>query len=454
MTNYIVEPVKQIPVAYEADLCVIGGSCTGVFAAIAAARLGACVAIVESMGFFGGTATTSSVCVWHTLMNTTYDRQIIGGLTLEMIDRLRRQDALIDKGPNPYAQYVFLPAEMIIELDRMVVEAKTIRPFLHTRFVAPVVSDAGHVDAVIVEDKSGRRAIRARVFIDASGDADIVHRMGLPTRKADYLQPPTTCAVIQGLDSLSKGHSMDYLRQHVFDAERYEDALPKGHLWTARLPGDDMSMVAGTRVHGADCSDADQLTQAEIEGRRQVRNIMSIMRRQPGGERVKLHGIAARIGIRETRHAACLHQLTEREVLHGTCFFDGIMNGSYSVDVHLQDEDGTVFRFLDGTEKIVLSSGERRWGRWREEVDSPPTFYQLPYRSLVPQQSQNVLVAGRCVDADPGAFGAVRVMVNTNQMGHAAGIAAWLVLNGDISVADVDTQKLRAHLERQEAVII
>jgi hypothetical protein len=387
-------------------------------------------------------------------MNTTYDRQIIGGLTLEVIDRLKRIDAVIDKGPNPYAQFVFLSAEMIIELDRMITEAKTIRPFLHTRFVAPILSDDGRLDAIVVEDKSGRRAIRARVFIDATGDADVVHRMGLPTRKADWLQPPTTCAVAQGIQALSDGRSMDFLREHVFDAERYEDALPKGHLWTASLPGEDMVMIAGTRVHGVDCSDADQLTQAEIEGRRQVRSIIDIVRRQPGGDRVKLHGIASRIGIRETRHAVCLHQLTEQEVLHGAQFPDAVLNGSYSVDVHLHDEDGTVFRFLDGTEKTVLSHGERRWGRWREETETSPTFYQLPYRSLVPQGSQNVLVAGRCVDADPGAFGAVRVMVNANQMGQAAGVAAWLALDADHDVAVVDTNALRKHLDRQGAVVI
>ncbi len=450
----IQEPARHTPIVHEVDICIVGGSCTGVFAAIAAARLGASVAIIENMGFFGGTATASNVCVWHTLLNTTYDRQIIGGLTLEIINRLKQIDAVIDKGPNPYAQYVFLSAEMMIELDRMVMETGKIRPFLHTRFVAPVLLDEGHLDAIIIEDKSGRRAIRAKLFLDATGDADLVHRMGLPTRKAEHLQPPTTTALIQGVQGLSDNDSMPYMREHVFNAEKYTDALPKGHLWTARVPGEDMIMVAGTRVHGADCSDADQLTQAELEGRRQVRSIMNIMRQQVGGEHVKLQGVSARIGVRETRHAICLHQLTDDEVLAGTQFADAIMNGSYSVDVHLPDQDGTIFRFLDGTEKIVLSTGERLSGRWREETATSPTFYQLPYRSLVPQGAYNVLVAGRCVDAEPGAFGAIRVMVNANQMGQAAGIALWLALDSNQSVGQINIDALRTTLEAQEAIII
>lgn len=450
--DVINEAPRSIPVVYEADLCVIGGSCTGVFAAVAAARLGARVAIVENMGFFGGTATASQVCVWHTHLDTSYERQIIGGLTLEMIERLRKQNAVIDKGPNPYAQFVFLPAEMMLELDRLVVEAG-VRPFLHARFVDCVLTNAGTVDTVIIEDKSGRRAIRASLFVDATGDADLIARAGLPTRKADQLQPPTTCALIQGLKSMSDQNVMDMLRQHVFDP-RYPDALRGGHLWTASLPGEDMTMVVGTRVHGADCSDADQLTQAEIEGRRQVRQIMNIMRRQPGGERLTLHSLSSRIGIRETRHADCLHRLTTEEVLYGERFPDAIMNGSYAVDIHLANDDGIIFRFLDGTEKVVMADGQRTMGRWREEIPNPPTFYQLPYRALVPQGAQNVLVAGRCVDAEPGAFGAIRVMVNTNQMGQAAGAAAWIALDERKPVNAISADRLRAVLRDQDAVII
>lgn len=452
MYETIQEPPRKTPIAYDCDICIVGGSCTGVFAAITAARLGARVAIIENMGHFGGTATASKVCVWHTNMNSTYEHDIFAGLTMELIDRLKARDSVIDKGPNPYAQFVFLPDEMSIELDMMVVEAG-VRPFLHTRFVGCVKSDDGEVAAAIIEDKSGRRAIKAALFIDATGDADLVYQMGLPTRKSDHLQPPTTCAIIQGVQAVTDVPSMQFLRENVFDP-KYPNALPKGHLWTASLPGEDTIMVAGTRVHGADCSDPDQLTQAEIEGRRQVRAIVDILRSQPGGEAIKLYGLASRIGIRETRHAICEHQLTEKEVLYGQRFDDAVLNGSYTVDIHLTDEDGIIFRSLDGVEKIIMADGSRTIGRWREETENLPTFYQMPYRAMVPKGAKNVLVAGRCVDADPGAFGAIRVMVNANQMGQAAGVAAYLALNASQSVCEVDAAKLRSTLSDTGALVL
>jgi hypothetical protein len=214
-------------------------------------------------------------------------------------------------------------------------------------------------------------------------------------------------------------------------------------------------MVAGTRVHGADCSDADQLTRAEIEGRRQVRAMCDILRQHyPGGEAVGVATLPARIGIRESRHAQCLHTLTEAEVLGGQRFPDAIANGTYRVDIHYPDRPGLVFRYLDGTEEYVVPGRPTQRGRWREKTADNPTFYQIPYASLVPRGAQNVLVAGRLLDADRGAFGAVRVMVNCNQMGQAAGTAAYLALRDGLDVAQVSPEKLRACLKSQGAVIL
>jgi hypothetical protein len=310
------------------------------------------------------------------------------------------------------------------------------------------------VSAAIIEDKTGRRAIKARVFVDASGDADLAHRISLPTYEREALQPPTTCALFQGLGRLRSEDPGFSLNRVVFDP-RYPEALRPGFLWTADLPRSDLTMVAGTRVHGADCSDADERTRAEIEGRRQVRAMLDLVRRHvPGGEAVALQGLPARIGIRETRHVRCHHTLTEEEVLSGKRFPDAIANGSYRVDVHAAAGDGLTFRYLDGREVAALADGSHIEGRWRGPWEESPTFYQVPYRSLVPQGSRNVLVAGRCIDADEGAFGAVRVMINTAQMGEAAGVAAWLAVEGGCDVGDVDVQDLRGLLAEQGAVVL
>lgn len=431
----IQEPPRRTPVAMECDVCVIGGSATGVFAAAAAARLGAKVAIVELNGFFGGVATAGLVNLWHSLYDLRRENQIISGLTEEVIDRLRRVDAVSEHfrtapggGSN---HYEFHPEVLKLELDHLVVEAG-IRPFLHTMFVSPVAKD-GTMTAAIIEDKSGRRAIRARQFIDATGDADVVHRMGLETYARDSLQPPTYTCILHGLDAIAREHPGFNINRVIFDTQ-YEQALQEGFSWSARVPGvGGHVMLSGTRVFGADCSDADQLTQASLEGRRQVESICELLREHfLGGKGVPLAWLPAKIGIRETRHARCLHTLTAEELLTGKRFDDAIGNGTYPIDVHRADRAGIT------------------WGHLPKDVP----FYQIPFSSLVPKGAKNVLVAGRNIDADEGAFGAVRVMVNCNQMGQAAGVGAWLALDSDASVDALDVAKLRATLRDQGAIVI
>lgn len=447
------EEPRLTPVVAECDLCVIGGSATGVFAAVAAARLGARVCLVENLGYFGGVATASLVNIWHSIFDTTGERRIIAGLTTEVMDRLKRRGAVDVQAGSASRHYVFNPSELAIELDEVLGESE-VRPFLHTRFVAPVIEE-GRVAAAVIEDKTGRRAIRAKMFVDASGDGDLVARCGLPTRKDTEIQPPTTCGILLGLDEVRRQNPEFSLGKAAFDPQ-YPNALKNGFLWSAHVPAvPGARMVAGTRVQGADCSDAEQLTRAEMEGRRQLRAMCDIVRENfSGGHAIGLATLPARIGIRESRHAVCLHTLTEDEVLSGRRFPDAVANGTYRVDVHFPDRPGLIFRYLDGREVTVAPGQPTKRGRWREPMAEDPTFYQVPYRSLVPRGAVNVLVAGRLVDADRGAFGGVRVMVNCNQMGQAAGTAAWLALSDGIGVSEVAPEKLRATLEDQGAIIL
>jgi hypothetical protein len=302
-------------------------------------------------------------------------------------------------------------------------------------FVAPVVED-GRMMAAIIEDKTGRRAIRAKQFIDATGDADVVARMGLPVYQREQVQPPTMCVILRGLGAIRKQHPDFNLHKVIFDPQ-YPQALKPGFSWGHSVPGgNDEFMLAGTRVFNANCSDADELTAATIEGRRQVRAICDILREnfsqaQKDGPGTPLVTLPAKLGIRETRHARCLHTLTQDELLSGHRFPDAIGNGTYPVDIHNARGGGITFRHLEKA-----------------------PFYQIPYSSLVPQASRNVLVAGRCIDADEGAFGAVRVMINCNQMGQAAGVAAWLALDSGKSVAEIDTARLRETLKNQGAAVL
>lgn len=455
VTDTIREPARDVPVCHECDVCVIGGSPTGVFAAIAAARLGKSACVVETLGLFGGTATASLVCVWHSHFDIHGKQQIIGGLTYQAMQRLKQRDAVTEHAPgNPSRHFDFLPYELAIEFDRMV-EEHNVRPFLHTRFVAPAMDDDGRIVAAIIEDKTGRRAIRARMFIDASGDGDLAHRAGFEHYTAPKLQPPTTCGLFHGLDQVEAEHPTSAVRDAVF-AESNPDRLRPGFLWGSQMPGaPSLTMIAGTRVHGANCSDADQLTAAEIEGRRQIDKMRTTIRRDlPGGKNVTLQGLPARIGIRHSRQIHCAHRLTENEVLHGHRFEDAIANGSYRVDVHASDGDGLVFRYLDGREHTVYCTRPTEVGRWCAEGEATATFYQVPYGCLLPRKTKNLLVAGRCIDADEGAFGAVRVQVNCAQLGEAAGTAAALAIDRETTVDRVDTHALRRTLADHGAIVI
>lgn len=445
------EPARDVPVAADCDLVVVGGSCTGVFAAVAAARQGLSVCLVEQLNQFGGTATASMVCVWHALWDTAGARQIAAGLTQTVVERLRRRGAVVEaERTSPHWQFCFRPAELACELDELVLEHR-IRPFLHAR-VAAVAGAGRRIDAVIIEDKDGRRAIRCRAVVDASGDADVLRRAGAAVRRPSPLQPPTTAALLSGLEPLRRAGADFNLARILFDPANPR-ALRSGFVWAAPQPGiPGLELVFGTRVHGADLLQADDLTRAEIAGRAQVRRMVELINAAHPGAGVALAAIPARIGIRETCHAECLHTLTEQEVLEGVAADDAIAFGCYRVDVHPQG-GGIIFRYLDGRES--RQDEQQRWheGRWREPRAVDPTYYQIPYRCLVPRAMDNVLVAGRCLDADHGAYGAVRVMMVCNQLGEAAGTAAALALRDGRTMAAVDPAALRRTLAEHGAII-
>jgi hypothetical protein len=443
--NTLLEPARSIPVIHEADVCVLGGSCTGLFAAVRAARLGARVVIVEKDNCFGGVATTAMVNVWHSLWDTEGKKQIISGLTEEVVDRLDRRGALKrNEKTNPNIGFTFNSEELKIELDELAREAR-LKIYFHTQFAAPApLIENGRLSAVFVENKSGRGAIRARVFVDATGDADLAARLGCDTYFANHLQPATACARFSGWDTLgdTAGRLGELLRTR---GAAYN--FPPTFAWGCRVPNASTYMLAATRIHGINPAQADDLTHGEIEGRRQVRVIMDILREAAPDSRFALEALPSRLGLRESRHIRSSYQLTGDDVLSGKSFGDTIAQGSYRVDVHHQDKPGITLRYLDGSEEYCCPGFANARSRWRPETPKNPTFYQVPYRSLLPLNGpDNVIAAGRMLDVDPIAHGAVRVMVNMNQTGEAAGVAAVLALETNQSLTTLNPAILRAKL--------
>ena len=276
---------------------------------------------------------------------------------------------------------------------------------------------------MFIENKNGRQAIRAKVFVDATGDGDLARDIGIPFTIREGLQPPTTCADIQGLPEDIQG---------LIKTHGKEFGLVKDRGWGTPIPGTkDVRMCALTHVFNTDASDALQLTAAEIEGRRQVRAYMDIARKYGGkSNKPALLDLGSYIGIRETRSFTADYVLTEEDVLSCKRFPDAIANGSYHIDVH--DPKTGVFKFKE-------PRGE---------------FYQIPLSTMVSRQADNVIMAGRMISTDRSAFGAIRVMVNLNQVGEAAGVTASLAASGEMAVSKVDAASVRDQLSELGAVII
>lgn len=443
-----------MPVAGEYDLCVVGGSCTGVFAAVRAARLGLRVAVIERNVILGGTATAAQVNEWHSIEDVFRERQVIGGLTLEVIERLKKRGVARELPKKQRAQFRFNPAEMAYELDNLAHEHR-VRVYLEARFAAPmveIVDGRRRVSAIFIEDKSGRRAIRARYFIDASGDGDLVRRAGFRVEKGNNLQPVNLQALVYGLEELLHSTSIGdiwkelqpLLKEHGYPEEN-------SNPWYFECPGAPaLTNIFGPRCNGVDASNADELSEAFRKGRHYQQVLLTMLKRLYNVQPVVVAWPHA-LGVRETWHACCEHRLTGEELLRGECFPDAIANGTYPVDIH--HHDGTHLQYLDGRAEVVFKDGRVEWSRWRAEEESP-RCYHIPYRSLQPLESDNVLVAGRVYDADREAFGATRVMVNMNQTGEAAGVAIALAATDRVSVGAVNAARLRETLAQGGSIVI
>ena len=443
-------PPETVAVKTEADICVVGGSCTGVFAALRAARLGAKVVLLEKSNRLGGVATLGLVGMWHSLFDITRQQQIIGGLTYETLERLEKAGACTTfRKPTDYYGIRMNSEELTLELDAMVTAEKNITLYLQTSFSQAVMAGPGQMEAIVAEDKSGRFAIRARVFIDASGDGVLARGAGLAMRRPEHPQPPTSCARFSGWsfpDGFNLRQCMDKYREELPD-------LPCGYFWGMPIPNSQLYMLAGTRVLQCDCNDADEITRAEITSRRQIKAILDMLRREFPDRPICLEALPSAIGIREGLHIESAGTLTGEELLAGRRFPDAIGNGTYPVDIH-NDTDATIsFKSLDGAVRVNKGDQRIHTGRWLPEGEVLP-FYQMPLSCLIPRGAVNVLVAGRMLDADRDAFGAVRVMVNLNQCGEAAGVAAWQAVQSGGGISRIDSAETRRLLQAGGSIIM
>jgi hypothetical protein len=437
------EPARSTPVYGEFDVVVAGGGPAGLMAAAAAARTGYSVLLVERYGFLGGAGTAgglSTFCGLHANVHGEH-RRVIHGLADELLERLGKLDALnaphltINDGIQAQA---FDISGYKIAADELVTSAGA-RILFHALAVGVIMAADDTIAAILIESKSGRAAVRGRVFIDATGDGDLAAWSGAPFEKSPRLLYPSLMFRINGVDVATAGdrpwHTVEQLMDAAERAGTHSFPRKKPIVRPQRNPLEwraNLTQLSNTDGSAIDGTDVDQLTRGELQGRQQALDAFTFIRdNTPGFGDSYIVDIAPQIGIRETRRIVGAYQLTEDDVLGCADFDDAIGVNGWPVESHVA---GTV---------------EFRWQRG----DNPRGFNQLPFRMILPQRLDNLYVIGRCASMTHDAQSAARVTGPCFAMGEAAGTAAALALTAGISCAAVDVAQLQQRLERAGAYL-
>jgi hypothetical protein len=432
----------------DADVLVAGGGPAGVGAAIAAARDGAKVLLVERGNCLGGLATGGLVPAWAPLGD---GRQlVIRGLALDIIDEMK---SLMPHIPPDRYDWVGIDAEVLKRiLDRRVTAAGASVLF-HTQFADAATHDR-RVAAAVVCNKRGLSILRARFFIDGTGDADLAVRAGARYESGDprtgELQPVTLCFTMTGMDTAAfiAWREARPNRQNVRDAVARAKAagdlhIPEGHITSYGHVSPHAMGFNFSHLFDVDGTDPAHVSRAEIEGRQLVAELAAFLRKYcPGCERATLAATGTTIGVRETRRIVGEYRLTIDDYLARRSFDDEIARNAYYIDVHGSK-----------AEMERQASGAADWHEAAKPY-GPGESHGIPYRCLIPKGLRNVLVAGRCLSADRYLQGACRCMPHCVAMGEAAGAAAALAVRHDIDdVRQVDIRGLRDTLRRHGAYL-
>ncbi len=412
------EPARSTPVAHECEVLVVGGGSAGVAAAVAAARNGADVLLVERYGYLGGLATGGLILLLLTL-DDGRGRQAVAGLCQELTERLvargaarhppraewasddparverdRRLGLVWGRSPHRVRYSVAYEAEEMKHALAELAREAGVRLLLHAWACDPLLED-GRLSGVALQGKSGRFAVRARVVVDASGDGDVFAAAGCAHEKEAVL--PWLWCVVGGVDDADAAAAGG----HGFEA------IGEGRVL---LPWGATERIA-RRI---DATSPEDLTYAELECRGRVMDEVDRLRREvPGFARAHLCRIADQLGVTESRRLRGRHVLTRHEM--DTPFPDA----------------------------VALTGHWTKYGAW----------YQIPYGSLLAAELPNLLVAGRCISVDHRTHHATKEIPACMATGQAAGTAAALAVRAGIDAPALDVVALRARLREQGAIL-
>jgi hypothetical protein len=460
VADYVTLPSRQVPVAGDTDVLVVGGGPSGLGAAMGAAWAGMKVVLAERYGFLGGNATVALVMPlmsFHTQRESIRPvnnrpnllpgdhgpgNPVIAGALRVLLERLVAGGGAIPPGEDTGFVVPFDPETFkLVALDLM--DEAGVQLLFHS-FASGVVSDDGKMGGVVFETKSGPLAIRAKTVVDCTGDGDVAARAGAPFevgRDDDTLVQPMTLmfrmadfdgdvfrAYVDAHPGQWRGvHGLWDLIRKATDAGGFrlprEDILFFGTLHQQEIS---VNSTRVTRVLGTDVWD---LSYAEWLSRRQMREIARFLRHYvPGFEKAYVVQSGVGVGVRETRRIVGEYQLTGEDVLSAKKFPDDIARGSYPVDIHNPEGKGTLLKRLP-----------------------PGEAYDIPLRCLIPKKVEGLVVAGRCISGTHEAHSSYRVMPIAMATGQAAGVCAALAARTRIIPRYIPAQQVQQELLRQGA---
>ena len=416
------------------DLIVVGGGLTGVAAAVSAAREGLSVMLVEQSGALGGALNTNLVYPFMRYWTDCPDgtrKWLSAGIFTEIFDKT-------EKLCKPMSKIDFSPEHMKVVLDQLCVEAGVDLLFHASLFEA--VTEGRQVKSIRVATKAGAMDLDAHFFIDATGDGDLLAFAGCDFqlgRESDGLcQPMTTCFRLGNVQPLSMEEKKAI--RPVLN-ELYLKAKAEGRINNPREDilwfrgtalGETVAHFNTTRVVKLDPTNPLDVSRAEVEARRQVLELVELLREVPAFADATLVSVATSIGVRESRKLKGAHIITAQELKDCTRFEDSIALGNYDIDIHNPEGAGTSHYYF-----------------------APGDYYTIPYRSLLPVEFDNLLTGGRCISATHEAQASIRIMPICATTGQAAGTAAAVAKKTGTTTHTIDIKKVQTVLRKNGAAI-
>lgn len=418
---------QEIPVVAETDVLVVGGGPGGLCAGVMAARNGVGTLVAERYGCLGGMAVFGEVTPFmpNHVDNRALDRPVYVDWCRQM--RLYRSDEINRKYPfdENFASGMVAKDEAMLAMEDILLDSGAKILYHHT--LTDVIAESGKITAAVFHSKSGFCAVRAKIFIDSTGDGDLAALAGAPFEFGNedgFCQPMTTCFKLSGVDrSRMPGYAEINAAYDQAKAEGKIDCPRDNVLWFL-TPEDDVIHFNTTRIIKKSAVSGLELSEAEIEGRRQVRQFVDFLRRYiPGFEQARIHSIAHHVGVRESRRILGMVYQTKEDFRNAAKYPDGVAKVNYPIDIHNPSGSGTVMEHL-----------------------RPNDWYEIRYGALVPRNTRNLLMGCRSISLDHALHSSARVMPPVCSIGQAAGMAAAMCVKRNTVPAGLDGAEVRREL--------